>query len=530
MEKSYFLLEDKKKEIESKFSIHNGWLKIYENGSKSLDDSANIYCCLISNDKVENYSKDYHWPLSMGREGKPSVYGDNSYKTYEDEGLEPFLLYKSFSIQETSIKYLDVAEEFVLYFRLYEKGNDKQNRTFYYVTDYGELDEVLIIEPKLIKVKIKYLKEYITMRDMTFVVCYDFMRLLEKTPREWNIKHKDDIIKESDFIYSELIRNVTNQTQSWVKGKVFIRPNNTKKSHFDLGASKNESFIIGTDEEGELIYENCGETDGNHFKITYFNKEVLNKYYNEPQKYEVDGFSVASKFFRLKIDNNVDDYIPVFLSNLRMLPEMEQLHWKQYNLTPKEGMTLSRTYYRTMIEGKWTEKPETVDLFFKSKYKSFNENWEDKFGWKLYKPLSEKDEYLFTALHKISSNNVKAFCEQTLTIVKLTIDRLNEKELGKGLELDPKIKGIAKFEKFLESKKMHIPDMFEFLRNLQNLRSGLIAHTFSESNKECKKSLKYFGVENDNYMKALEEIFVKSIFTFNTLENRFKLNEGKPSG
>ncbi len=115
MEKDYFLLEDKKKEIESRFLIKNGWLKIYEDDSKDFDDSARIYCCLISNDKVEKYSKDYNWPLSMGSEGKPSVYGGNICKSNDEEGLEPFLLYKSFSLQETSIKYIDVAEEFVFH-------------------------------------------------------------------------------------------------------------------------------------------------------------------------------------------------------------------------------------------------------------------------------------------------------------------------------------------------------------------------------------------------------------------------------
>ena len=42
MEKDYFLLEDKKKEIESKFLIKNGWLKIYEDDSKDYDDTAGI--------------------------------------------------------------------------------------------------------------------------------------------------------------------------------------------------------------------------------------------------------------------------------------------------------------------------------------------------------------------------------------------------------------------------------------------------------------------------------------------------------
>jgi hypothetical protein len=466
----------------------------------------------------------------MGSEGKPSVNGDNTYKTNDEEGLEPFLLYKIFSLQDSSIKYIDVAEEFVLYFRLYEKGNDKQNRTFYYVSDYGELDEVLIIEPKFIKVKIKYLREYITIRDMNFAVCYDFMRMLKNIPSDWEIKHQDELRKENDIIYNHLIRDVSDETQSWIMGKAFIKPNVKKKSHFDFGESKNEKFIIGIDDDGELIYEDCGETDGNHFKVTYFKKEVLNKYYNEPNKYQVDGFSVGSKFFTLKIDNNVDDYIPVFLTNLRILSELEQLHWKQYNIAPKEDMNISRTYYKTMIEGQWAEQPETVDLFFKSKYESFNKKWEHKFGWKLYKPLTNTDEYLFTALHKITTNNVKAFCEQSLTLVKLTIDRLNEKELAKGLDLDSKIRGIGKFEKFLESKGMNIPDMFEFLRNLQNLRSGLIAHTFSESNKDCKKAIEYFEIKNDNYAKVLEGIFVKSVFTLNTLDEYFQLSEEKPNG
>jgi hypothetical protein len=530
MEKNYFLLEDKKKEIESKFLIKNGWLKIYEDDSKNFDDTAGVYCCLISNDKVEKYSEDYNWPLSLGREGKPSVYGDNTYKTNDEEGLEPFLFYKSFSLQETSIKYIDVAEEFVLYFRLYEKGNDKQNRTFYYVSDYGELDEVLIIEPKLIKVKIKYLREYITIRDMNFVVCYDFMRQLEKVPASWNIEFKDEQVNGNNIIYRQTIESTFGKIHNWLMGKVLISPNEIKKSHFDYGNSKNQSFITGIDDEGELIYEDCGKTDGNTFQVTYFKKEVLNKYYNEPNKYQVDGFSVGSKFFTLKIDNNVDEYIPVFVTNLRILSEMEQLHWKQYNIPPKEGMNISRTYYKTMIEGQWAEQPETVDLFFKSKYESFNKKWEKKFGWKLYKPLSKTDEHLFTSLHKITSNNVKAFCEQTLTIVKLTIDRLNEKELAKGLNLEPKIRGIGKFEKFLESKGMNIPDMFKFLRNLQNLRSGLIAHTFSETNKDCKKALKYFEIEDDSYSNVLKEIFIKSVYTFNTLETYFELNEEKPSG
>ena len=36
-------------------------------------------------------------------------------------------------------------------------------------------------------------------------------------------------------------------------------------------------------------------------------------------------------------------------------------------------------------------------------------------------------------------------------------------------------------------------------------------------------ALKYFKIEDDNYMEVLEEIFIKSVHKFNTLEEYFKL-------
>ncbi|MGJ1382690.1 hypothetical protein [Sphingobacterium siyangense] len=528
MTKDHFLLEDKITEIESKFISPGGWIKIYEKENISADETGGVYCCLIANNDLSNYNDDDHWPLVPGSEGRPSVYGDNTYKSYDKDGLEPFLYYKSFSLPEKHISYLDISEEFILYFKLYEKGESKDNRIFYYVDDYGEMDEVIIVEPNRIMLKVKYIKEYITLREMYFVITCDYMRLLNNPPSDWDVIYGEELVKKGEIVYSHTIRNVMGPTQSWIMGKVFFGPNKEKKTHFDVD-DNNQEFIIGHDDEGELLYENCGNTEGNHFKLTFFSKEVLNKYYNDPSKYEVDGFRVSSKYFGLKIDNNKTGYVPVFLTNLRFLPLKEQLHWKQYNLPPKKGMGMSNTYYTTMIEGNWAKHPETADLFFKSRYSDFNAKWEKKFGWKLYKPLSEKDKYLFTALHKITTNNIKAFCEQTLTIVKLTIDRINEKEISKGLVLDSKIRGIGKFEKYLEENGMVVPDLFEFLRNLQNLRSGLIAHTFSETNKDCKKALEYFNIKEDNLIEVSEEIFVKSIYTFNTLETYFGLDSEAPS-
>ena len=269
MEKDYFLLLDGKKRIDSKFS-KNGWLTIYESLSENSNDQSTIFCSLIANDKLDENKKEYNWPFLMGSEGKPSVFGNNRYETNAEEGIEPFIFYRRFSLPDKYDSYFDISEEFILYFHLYEIGENKKNRKYYFIDDLGHLDEVLIVEPNSIKVKLHYLKEYITLKDMHFAVCFEFMRLTKEVPAEWNIKHIDETTKTSNHTYNHLIRFVSDKMQSWILGKVFIQPNNEKKSYFDFGNSSNEKFIVGYNDDGEEIYEDCSETDGNQFKVTFF--------------------------------------------------------------------------------------------------------------------------------------------------------------------------------------------------------------------------------------------------------------------
>lgn len=354
---------------------------------------------------------------------------------------------------------------------------------------------------------------------MYFSICFDFMRLDSKSLAELNVEPLDKDCQTENSFYNCYIRSIIGKSQSWVRGKVILNPDRSKKSyHFDYENQTYEKFITGYDKDGNEILEECKKDDKNHFVLTYFKKEVLDKYYNDPIKYKVDSWRVSSNFFSLKIDNNVEKFVPVFLTELGMLPYKEQLHWKQYNISPQGG--ISSTYYKTMIEGSWVEHPETPDLFFKHKYKQFNSNWEKEFGWEFYKPLAKQDEHIFTSLHLPTSNNVKSFCEQVLSLTKLTIDRLNEKELEKNPLSENGDKGITKLEKFLKSKDIEIPDMILFLRTLWDLRSGLLSHSFSNANKACKKAIEYFNLRDDNYVEVATEIFTKSIFTLNTLEIR----------
>lgn len=534
MDKVTFLLSDKIKQIESSF-IKDGWITIYENDHTVSNNETLIYCCIVNSKRIKSYKLDSNWVIRPGSEGKPAIIQSSKkgkwvtrYETFSDKGIEPFIYSKQFNFGNGHEKYFDISEDFILYFKLYEKGIDKQNRKFYFIDEVGDLDEVISIETNKVKIKLKYLKEYISIRKVYFSICFDFMRLCQTSFTELNITPSDQNFKADNYFYNHLIRDInyirSGENQSWIHGKVII--NFDKKiisHHFSYENQKHEEFITGYDNNGNEILMNCEKTNEKHFVLTYFKKEVLDKYYNEPSKYKVDGWTISSNFFSLKIDNNIENYVAVFLIELGMLPQKEQLHWKQYNIPPQNG--ISNAYYKTMIEGSWVEHPETPDLFFKHKYEQFNKQWENKYGWKFYKDLSSEDKHIFTSLHIPTSNNVKAFCEQILSISKITIDRLNEAELQKNISLEPKDRGITKLDKFLKSKNIEVPDMILFLKNLWDLRSGLLAHSFSSSNKDCKKAIGYFGIKNDNYNEVAKNIFIKSIYTLNTLENKFLVNE-----
>lgn len=65
-----------------------------------------------------------------------------------------------------------------------------------------------------------------------------------------------------------------------------------------------------------------------------FKKELLQKYYNQPEKYQVqDGVLICGDLWLLKIDNHHEDHITAYLGDLgEELPESEQVHWKEYNI------------------------------------------------------------------------------------------------------------------------------------------------------------------------------------------------------
>jgi len=521
-EKDLFLFKDYKKLVRGRF-INSGWVIAYcdEKALNEIDQGL-MYSALIAKDKVTKVLSKYDWDLHLSRgPGFSSYYDGNiekiSYYRFFEDGIEPIVYYREFPGKES---YLELSEEFRLYLNLYEEYKSNNEKKYVYIDDNGDKDEVAVISKNKVKIQLRYLKQYISVRNMVFVIFFDLMRFSEKTLEELSLKETDKTNKKTYFIYNNLIRNIridNFRSQNWLFGKVLIPGfKDFKPKLFE--DRKFEKFIVGTDKNGNEKYVSSGK---NTLITVYFKREVLDKYYNDPSKFEVeDGLVRAHGLWTLRIDNNNSGYVIVFSKDLGLLPYKEQIYWKSCNVAPPLNKGLSRAAYLRNIMGEFA-KPDSPELYFKDKYREFSNKWYKKYSWYLFKPLSKNDEHHFISLHRPSPENRKEFDEQVISLVKIIIDSLNEKELKKRITSADGDKGISKFDKFLKANNCERPGMIEFFKNLQDLRSYTVAHRKSEGRKELKKIYEYFNMDEKHLDKVFGDILVGAIKVFNTLEGCF---------
>ena len=130
--------------------------------------------------------------------------------------------------------------------------------------------------------------------------------------------------------------------------------------------------------------------------------------------------------------------------------------------------------------------------------------------------MTEGDAYYIKTLRVPLTNEQREFDEQVLTLAKILIDSLNEKELSKGLTLAKENpKGLDKLEAFLAARDIKFTQIFEFLRKLQELRSAATAHRKGKRYEDVKE---FFGIGQKDFPLVFEDILKKCIWTLDSLE------------
>ncbi|MCA6072238.1 MAG: hypothetical protein LE178_01655 [Endomicrobium sp.] len=520
---SDLLFEDVKKQIVKKF-VESGWITVYGN----FDDGC-VYPAIVDDDKVAESLKNFDWDNDI-HPSTPCFQGKKYVRFPWKKGFEP-LVHILPSPYFSRYSWLELSEEFRFLYSLREVHKSDEEKTYLYSRSDGDEEEAAKITNKNVQIKLKFLKDYISARKKQLFIYFMFTRTSEKTVSELGIKkmlsedsrrHSKDY-SSSEFIYNHTI--VCNRetgaagTFSQIRGKVLVERN---KRHEFIEKKNYEKFIYDIDENGKDKLSSCNPADNvSSIAKIFFKPEVLQKYFDEPSKYEVkDGYILRNNRLMLKVDNNCEDYVIVCLRELGLLHHKEQLHWKSYNIPRPQKGGFSSSGYSRFVEEKFSE-PDNPDFILKNKYERFNKSWHEKYNWYLFIPLNKNDEHCLKSFHSSAiENDNKKFCEQVLFLSKIFIDSLNEKKLFEGTHAQEKdfkgkeIKGIGKFELFLVSENApHRDDIIDFLRNLQKLRSTRCAHVGGDD-----KILRYFGDKGDSLQNILQNIVFNLIIMMDWLE------------
>lgn len=533
-----------------KHFIESGWITVSENC---------IHSALVSNEKLHSALEHYDWDLRRGDNGVYEIWENCNWKfVHEGVGeLEPFVLYRSANYDIPN--YVELSQEFRVLLNMHEKCTSPTSK--YYVIDdeNGGWEKVAEINGLTIRIKLNVLRHYLALRKMHLLLFFDEMRYSQKTFMELGIVPvNNQIEKADDFIYNYTslvdVHFDGNQSGGWIMGKCVLRyrEKDYKDKFFDNSAKQYVEFVYGYNDDGDFLAHSCDKNSLSNYFVkngdnpmemtpVFFKKEVLDKYYSNPNKYTIsDGSLGCEGAWSMYLDNDHRNYVVVPLVYLGYLDYTEQLYWKGYNIAPEHEMGLSRTAYTRWIEGNICEA-SYPDLNFKHTFNRFNKKWKEHFGWNLFLPLIAQDEHCYKSLHCLTvENNSSDFDEQILSLTKLIVDSLNQKCLvantddsvdevksylqkKKITSLSELKVGIDKLEAFLFSEGLDCPDMIEFLRKVQSLRSNSVAHRKSDTRKELRKLYEYFCLDSKTEQEALEGIFINMIRTLNTLTTYFQL-------
>ena len=438
--------------------------------------------------------------------------------------IEPFVI--EFDYEGLYPDSVELVEEFRLLFNLYYKREENQ-----YIHPETQ-DIVATIDnhddnSRLVCVHKKYLKRYLSVKGMAMVLFVNHQLQVSIESDEWS----DEVHPiEKENLKGELaIGSYDGRNFTMLNAKKIVYgcpikdcgiwPYQEKASYLE--------FIIGVDENGRERLFTCNPAllnnmaDSNpkapqYLTPVFFKTEVLNKYYDNPKRYTIgDGMiSCAGQWFLYIDNNNVNEgYVSVYLGDLgRDLPNVEeQHHWRSYNKLMNGKLSISK--FRRDFLAEFAE-PDAIDLVFRNEYMEVNRLFENKNGWKLFIDLSDDDAYNFTGLRIPTNDSVSQFDMLILSLVKVMIDSLNEKMIGKQLteqavDVSTLKGGISKLERWFGAVGFtQYESHIRFLRNLQELRSSGTGH---RKGKNYNKISAVFGIAEGNYKKVFVDILKNAL-------------------
>ena len=250
----------------------------------------------------------------------------------------------------------------------------------------------------------------------------------------------------------------------------------------------------------------------------YFSLEVLDRYYNDPNKYSVeDGYLRCGSLWGTHVDNNHTNHVMVWLGDLgRDIPESEREHWVLHNIVAPVP-SLSGTAFKRQIVGGLADA-DSPAWRFKSEYKKFRTCWKSHTGWHLLRDPDDDDPSLLPRLRIPSVGVDHAFEEQIRILDRLLVEALNAREIRADLQSSPpkESRSILLLQLWLEQAGYDDESRsaaIGYLQRIHALRNRVGSHRRS-SNHEAELSA--LGITSDK-RQAVSELLSQGEAVLNSL-------------
>ena len=453
------------------------------------------------------------------------------YKWGNNTSIEPLVIKRDYN--DLARDNIEIVEEFRFLFNLYYNSQSKE-----YVDLENDTSVVKISDDNLVSIHKRYLKSYLAIKNMALIIhidsrCTDIVEDIFPTD---SFDYRND---DNTVFYTVNIGRGHNGIQeenfSILFGKKVlfgcklkdcnIWPYNEKKQYIE--------FIVGVDDNGRELHYTCDPSklsnyfganpDAPHYLTPiFFDSAVLSKYYSNPEKYKVDdGIIRCGTLWSLYIDNQNTGYVSAYLGGLgRNLPsEQEQHYWRGFNkaLDAKLSATKFKRDFMAL-----PASSQSQDFVFKNTYVKTNRQFAEKAGWPLFLELDEQDRYNFEGLRIPINNSIVEMDMLVLSLVKVLLDSLNEKEIVSHLTgtYEKLVGSIAKLEVWFQEKQLTgYQDHIKFLRNLQELRSSGTGH---RKGKSYQKISKVFDIQKENYTETFSNILESATLFLNYINTHIE--------
>ena len=513
------------------------WTTIYSYGNTN-GTRGGYFCALVAEPMLRRVMEHDSWDLHIG-DGLPGFSQRDSQKGKtvtmyhrlgDDNGIEPLVIKRTFhGIKPNSVELL---EEFRHYHNLY---HDRHSDRYIRIDDGGEEEVVAEVVNGAIRAKTRRLREFLAARQMHLAVFFDFDVISNVDPEALPVEEREVAYREEGLRYSFYTGKIfENRPFSRLVGKKLVPPLQLEqcgKWPHDEKKSQYAEFITDVDADGNNVLHTCdpdvadygGTKGGAHFLMpVVFRREVLKKYYEHPEKYHVDdGYLSCGSLWGLNIDNDAAEHVTVFLGDLgQSLTYEEQLYWKSFNIAPQGGgKDLSDVAIKRALHGEFAD-PWSPDLRFKAALTEFQEAWEARHRWQLIRNLRDEDAHVIKRLRMPLTPSSAEFEDQVLSLTKLLVDSLNDKELARELGGALKDeKSIAKLERFLSAKAYpQVRRDIDFLRLLQDARSGTAAHRKGDAYKKLSQRL---GLTSKPAAEVFGELLTSAVAMLEDMQHFF---------